>query len=81
MKMSVTEFKATCTKVLRDVAAHPHRSVEITNHGKVIAIVSPPPSAKKPDPKEFWGSLAGTVTYVGDIVSPAVDEKDWEACR
>lgn len=80
MRMPISEFKAKCTHVLREVAKRPY-NVEITNRGRVIAVVSPPQPERKPDPKKFLGSLAGTASYVGDIVSPAVKEKDWEACR
>ena len=34
MKMSVSEFKAKCTQVVREVATHPYM-VEITNRGTV----------------------------------------------
>jgi prevent-host-death family protein len=80
MKMPVTKFKAKCTQILREVATKPY-TVEVTNRGKVIAVVSPPKPKPKKDPTKYFGSLAGTASYVGDIVAPAVKEKDWEACR
>ena len=80
MKMSVSEFKAKCTWVLREVYTE-YKTVEVTNHGKVIAIVESPRPEKKHAPKNFFGSLAGTASHVGDIVSPAVSAKEWDAAR
>ncbi|OQA23981.1 MAG: hypothetical protein BWY59_02379 [Verrucomicrobia bacterium ADurb.Bin345] len=79
MKMSVSSFKAKCTRVLREVATE-YKTVEITNHGKGIAVVGPITGEKK-NPKQFFGSLKGTASHVGDIVSPAADAKDWDANR
>jgi antitoxin (DNA-binding transcriptional repressor) of toxin-antitoxin stability system len=80
MRMSVSEFKAKCTWALREVAAA-YKTVEVTKHGKVIAVVAPPKPEKKRAPKHFFGSLAGTASHVGDIVAPAADAKDWDAAR
>ena len=79
MKMSVSNFKAKCTWVLREVATE-DKTVEITNHGKTIAVVGPIKGENK-NPKKFFGSLTGTASQVGDIVSPATDAKDWDANR
>ena len=79
MKVAVSEFKAKCTKIIRDISTS-KESIEITNRGSVVAILSPPPPLTGPDTKAFLGCLRGTATYVGDIVSP-LGEKDWEACR
>jgi prevent-host-death family protein len=80
MKMSVTEFKSQCTRVLREVGSKPS-TVEVTKRGKVVAVVSPSPSPARKDPARFFGSLAGTATEAGDIVAPAVPAKDWDAAR
>ncbi len=80
MKMSVSDFKAKCTQVLREVA-ETYGTVEVTNRGKVVALVEAPKPAKRKDPKKFFGSLAGTASHVGDIVSPAVRGKEWDASR
>ena len=40
MEMSVTEFKAKCTKVFRDIEKQ-KKPVQITRRGKVIAVVQP----------------------------------------
>ena len=80
MKMSVTEFKAKCTQVLREVATHPY-TVEVTNRGKVIAVVSAPAPQSVPDPKTFWGSGKGTVTYIAPDFDEPVGDDEWEAAH
>jgi prevent-host-death family protein len=80
MKMSVTEFKAKCTQVLREVATHPY-TVEVTNRGKVIAVVSPPAPQEAPDPKTFWGSAKGTVIYIDPDFDEPMGDDEWEAAH
>lgn len=80
MKISVSEFKARCTQVVRDVAAHPHK-VEITNRGKVVAVVSAPPVQTHADPRLFWGSLNGSVAYLAPDFDEPLGDEEWEAAR
>jgi hypothetical protein len=44
--------------------------------GDPVAEVVPP--AANPKKKRWLGSMAGTEQIVGDIVSPAGDQQDWE---
>jgi prevent-host-death family protein len=67
--MTVSKFKATCLSILEDVEKQKKRVI-ITKRGKPIAEVV---SYTKSDRKL---SLKGTVTFMGDIVSP-VAEEDW----
>jgi len=39
-----------------------------------------PPSAP-PRPESWIGSMVGTAKILGDIVSPASEQSDWEAGR
>ena len=81
MKIAMTEFKAKCTQVVREVATAPH-TVEITKHGKVVAIVTAPPAAEAAkDPASFWGSLHGTVLYIATDFDAPMGDGDWEAAR
>ena len=80
MKMPVSEFKAKCTQVLREVATKPY-TVEVTSRGKVVAVVSPPAPEKKTDPKEFFGSLRGTVSYISGDFDEPLGDVEWEASR
>jgi len=74
-EMAISKFKATCLAVLERVRKT-QRPVRVTRFGRPVAEVVPPsPPAKK---KIRLGSMAGTITIKGDIVSPASDEKDWE---
>ena len=79
MQVSVSEFKTKCTKFIRDVV-NLNQTIEITKRGKIVAIVTPPASAKKIDPHEFLGSLHGTVTYASDWDEP-LSENEWDACQ
>lgn len=79
MQMSISEFKAKCTQVVREVGTK-YQTVELTNRGKVVAQVVPPEPEAKPDPQSFFGSLRGTVSYQPGWDEP-LGEDDWEACQ
>ena len=51
----------------------------MNRYSKPVAKVVPSLSAAEPG--EWIGSLADTMEIVGDIVSPVMEEKDWEASR
>jgi prevent-host-death family protein len=76
--IAISKFKATCLAVLERVRKT-RRPVLITRFGEPVAEVVPPQPEKS---KEDWlGALRGTGRIVGDIVSPASDESDWEALQ
>ena len=77
-EMSVSKFKATCLAVLKRVQKT-RKPIRITKFGKPIATVVP--LDEDATNKSWLGSMAGTAEIVGDIVSPAVDEQDWEVLR
>ncbi len=71
--LAISEFKATCLKVL-DQVRKTGKPVLVTKRGEPIALVVPPPP---PQPTSAWlGSFAGTARITGDIVSPLA--QDWE---
>lgn len=72
--MTVTHFKTHALKVLSEVY-QTRESVVITKRGKPLARVVPC-TEEAPEP----GSLAETIVYEGDVISP-VAEEDWESCR
>jgi prevent-host-death family protein len=77
-EIAVSKFKATCLAVIEQVRKT-RKPVRITRFGKPLAEVVPPST---PDRPQTWlGSLAGTGTITGDIVSPAVEEDEWEALQ
>lgn len=61
------KFKATCLKVMDEVAAT-GRSFTITKRGKPVAKVVAVPEAD--DGRSFFGSLAHCTRIIGDIESP-----------
>ncbi|MCZ6622886.1 MAG: type II toxin-antitoxin system prevent-host-death family antitoxin [Deltaproteobacteria bacterium] len=78
VKVSISKFKATCLALLKKVK-RTGQPILVTRKGKPIAQVIPPPPPKKP---ESWlGSFQSTGKIVGDIVSPATAESDWEAMQ
>lgn len=60
--MQAGEFKAKCLKVL-DQVAHTREVIVVTKRGKPVAKVVP---LERPDSS----SLKGSVTAIGDIVTP-----------
>jgi prevent-host-death family protein len=72
--MRAGDFKARCLKVMDQV--HKTREpVVITKRGKPVAKLVP--AGKRGD--DIFGCLKGVVKIVGDIESPLVPRKDWEA--
>ncbi|MBM3748929.1 MAG: type II toxin-antitoxin system prevent-host-death family antitoxin [Acidobacteria bacterium] len=77
-EIAISKFRATCLAVLESVR-RTRKPVLVTRFGKPVAVIAPPPPPKRP--QGWLGSPAGTARITGDIVSPAVDEDDWEALR
>ncbi len=77
-EIAISKFKATCLAVLENVRKT-GKTVLVTRFGEPVAEVVPPRSYKKQ--KHWVGSRAGTGKILGDIVSPASDENDWEVLR
>ena len=74
--VSISEFKATCLAVL-DRVKRTGCPVLVTRRGEPIAQVMPP--VLPPLPASWIGCMAGTARLTGDIVSPALNESEWEA--
>lgn len=75
-QISISDFKATCLAVL-DRVKRTGQSILVTRRGEPIAQVTPPPPM--PRPQSWLGCMAGKARIVGDVVSPAAEESDWEA--
>lgn len=77
-EIAISKFKATCLAVLEQVRKT-GKPVLVTRFGEPVAEVVPPqlPKSKKRE----LGSMRGTARIVGDIISPAGDEQDWEVLR
>ncbi len=77
-EIAVSKFKATCLAVLKQVN-RTGEPVLVTRFGKPVAEIVPPSPAVQP--RRVLGQMRGTGRILGDIISPVVDEDDWEALR
>ena len=77
-EVSISEFKAKCLSLLGQVDKT-KTPLRVTRRGKPIAEVIP----ASPEARDAtWiGSLAGSVEFTGDIVSPVIDIREIEALR
>jgi prevent-host-death family protein len=77
-EIAISKFKATCLSVLENVRKT-RKPIRITRFGKPVAEVVPPSVSAQP--ATWLGSMAGSTKIIGDIISPASDEEDWDALR
>lgn len=78
VEVPISVFKAKCLALLEEVR-RTRKPIRITRHGKPVAEVVP--SEPVMDRAKWLESIKGSVTIVGDIVSPANDPDDWEVNR
>jgi prevent-host-death family protein len=71
--MGAAKFKAECLAIMDQVQLH-NEPILITKKGKPAVVVSP--AQNDPDPLAIYKFGGGSI--VGDLVSPANDENDWE---
>ncbi len=77
-EVPISEFKAKCLALLEQVRKT-KKPIRITRHGKPVAEVIPPSPVQ--DRSAWIGSLKDRTEILGDIISPADDEDEWEALR
>ena len=77
-QIAISKFKATCLAVLERVRKT-GTPILVTRFGEPVAEIVPPPLPKRP--ANWIGSFADSAQVLGDIVSPASDEEDWEVLR
>lgn len=77
-EIAISKFKAKCLAILEQVRKT-RKPIRITRHGKPVADVVP--SALVLDRSAWIASLKGSVEFIGDVVSPANDEDEWEVLR
>jgi prevent-host-death family protein len=77
-EVAISEFKAKCLALLEQVRKT-KQPIRITRFGKPVAEVVPPTGVM--DRKAWFDSMKGTVEILGDIISPANDEDEWEVLR
>ena len=73
MDINAAQFKAKCLKLL-DQVAETRESLVITKRGKPVAKLVP---IDEEPASELFGYMRGTITLVGDIISPL--HEPWEA--
>ncbi len=72
MRISVTEFRRRCLRLIDEVHAL-NRDIIVTKHGKPVAKLV---SCREEEPRPFVGSLTGVGETKGDLLEPV--EEDWE---
>ncbi|MGH9433273.1 MAG: type II toxin-antitoxin system Phd/YefM family antitoxin [Terriglobia bacterium] len=77
-QVAISEFKAKCLALLEQVRKT-KKPICVTRFGEPVAEVVPPSPAS--EPTDWLGSLANAMEIRGDIVSPVIEETDWEALR
>lgn len=75
-EIAVSKFKINCLSVVERVRKT-RKPVCLTRYGKPVAEVRPLSAPAPKYPKRRLGDMAGTVEYLGDIISPSTDPDDW----
>ncbi|PIE01352.1 MAG: prevent-host-death family protein [Acidobacteria bacterium] len=76
--MSVSEFKATCLKVI-DRVKKTGMPVIVTKRGEPYALVTSPPEPEKS--KSWIGQYREEIKITGNILEPASSDADWDALK
>lgn len=74
-EITASEFKAKCLAIL-DKVAEQGEPITILKRGKSVVLVIPPTPRPHQFPQE---SLAGTVSILGNIISPSMSSSEWES--
>jgi prevent-host-death family protein len=77
-EIAISEFKAKCLAILEEVRKT-GKPIRVTRHGKPVAEVVPATTVI--DRAALMGSMRDSIEILGDIISPASDEDEWEALR
>jgi prevent-host-death family protein len=76
-EITITEFRTKCSAILSRVE-RTKKPITIARLGKPIAEIVPVDPLKN---RDWIGSMKGKMKILGDIVSPACDQSDWEVLR
>lgn len=77
-EIAISEFKAKCLALIDEVQKT-RQPIRVTRFGKpVVQVTVIPPEAEQ---RSWIGSMKHEMKILGDIVSPASDQGDWEALR
>ena len=75
MQINSVQFRASCFKILEEVAKT-NKEVIITKRGKPVAKLVPIKAKGEKDP--FIGALTGVGSTIGDLTEPTADFEHWE---
>jgi len=76
-EIAISEFKAKCLSLL-DQVQKTKKPIRVTRRGRPVAEVMPPAPVEA---SAWMGSMRREIEILGDIVSPASEESDWEVLR
>lgn len=76
-EITITEFRTKCSAILSRVQ-RTKKPIRITRLGRPIAEIIPVDPLRN---RDWIGSMKGKMKILGDIVSPACDESEWEVLR
>ncbi len=77
-EIAASKFKVTCLSVIERVRKT-RKPIRVTRYGKPVAEIVPLPVPKRS--KSRLGTMAGTILYMGDVISPVADLEDYDALR
>ncbi len=77
-EVPISEFKAKCLALLEQVRLT-RKPILVTRFGKPVAEIVPPSAVQ--DRASWIGSMKDSIEIIGDIISPANDEDEWEVLR
>ena len=75
-QVAISQFKAKCLAILDEVQKT-KQSILVTRRGHPVAEIGPP----SPKDDRSWIGSMKQIKILGDIISPASDEDDWEVLR
>lgn len=76
-KVSVSDFKTHCTEYLKAVESG-NQEIEITRHGKIIAVAMAPAEADNAFILLGAGKETAIINESYDAHAPAFDNDEWE---
>jgi prevent-host-death family protein len=77
-EIAISEFKAKCLAILEQVRLT-KTPIRVTRFGKPVAEIVPPTAVM--DRAKWMGSMKDSMEILGDIISPANDQDEWECLR
>ncbi len=75
--LSVSEFKKTCTRVLRELPLN-GEPILITSRRQVVAKIVP---TRQKGMHPSWGALSGRVLHIAEDFDVPLGDQDWDAAQ